>query len=207
MAFAGGYGMFDLGPAFLEATMTVGATFNRSARLINNNMVAGGLETADGDYNGLFFSPSLTLGYDYEFYGARVSPSLSLLYAGIYQNGYTETGATANMTVGSQYTNAFVASGEFEIGTLRLDEMANGWSSSVTLGLEGTVIDGRDVNAAALGNALIFSGASTTEARGFIGADVGFSQGRYDVSARAELGYSSRGAISVNLQSGIRLAF
>ena len=203
----GGYGTFDFGSGFMEATATIGATFNQSTRRIANNAVTGGLETATGDFGGAFFSPSVTIGFDNDFGAARVTPSISLLYAGIYQQEYTETGSSANLTAGSQYTNVVTASGEIEIGTLKLDDAPDGWSGSVRLGAEATWLDGGDVSASLLGHALTIDGNSSIQARGFAGADLGFTQGRYEFSARTEVGYSSSGSLTVDVHSGVRMAF
>lgn len=200
----GGYRTFDFGAGFLEATATVGATFNKGSRQISG---AGGLETASADYSGAFISPSMTIGIDHSYGDVRVTPSVSLLYAGIYQNGYTETGSSSNLTAESQFTNVVTARAELELGTLKLEERKDGWSGSVRLGAEGTLLDGNDVNGAVLGSTLTIEGESSSEARGFVGADFSFIQGRYEFSANTEVGYSSNGSLTVDIHGGIRVAF
>ncbi|WP_378947646.1 autotransporter domain-containing protein [Mesorhizobium sp. ANAO-SY3R2] len=203
----GGYGSFGFGPGFVDVNAAIGATFNKSNRKIVNNVVAGGLETADGDYGGIFISPSVTVGLDHDLGTARLTPSISLLYAGIYQNGYTETGSTANLTLESQTTHVFTARGEIELGTLKLDEMAGGWSGSVRLGAEGTLTDGSATSASLLGSALNLAGSTSTEARGFVGMDFGFTRGGYDFSTKGEVGYSTAGVLSASIQGGIGMRF
>lgn len=203
----GGYGTFDLGAGFVEATATFGATFNDSSRRIVNNSVTGGVERASGDYNGAFFSPAVTFGVDSELANMRITPSMTLSYAGIYQEGYTETGSNANLSIGSQYTNVVTARGEIELGSLRFDDAPDGWSGNVRLGAEGTWLDGDDVKGAVLGTALTIDGTSSLQGRGFVGADFGFKQGRYEFSAKTEVGYTSSGTLTVDVTSGIRVAF
>ena len=203
----GGYGSFAFGRAFVDVNAAVGATFNKSQRSAINNVVAGGLETINGDYGGIFFSPSLTVGLDHDLGGARLTPSLSLHYAGIYQDGYTETGSNANLTVGSQTTHVFTARGEIELGTLKLDDMPGGWSAAFKVGGERTFIDGSAMDVSLLGSAVTFAGFSSREARGFVGADLGFSQGGFDFSARGEVGYDTAGALSAGIQGGIGMRF
>lgn len=203
----GGYGSFDFGPGFVDVNAAIGTTFNRSDRKFINNTVAGGLETANGDYSGIFFSPSVTVGVDHDLGIARLTPSMSLLYAGIYQDGYTETGSTANLTIGSQTTHVVTARGEIELGTLRLDEMPGGWSASVKLGGDGTIIDGSAASASLLGSALTLAGTTSTDARGFVGVDFGFTQGGYDFSTKGEIGYSTAGDLSASIQGGIAIRF
>lgn len=203
----GGYGTFNFGAGFLETTATMGVTFNKSSRHIVNNGVAGGVETASGDYSGAFFSPTVTVGVDHSYGDMRMTPSVTLLYAGIYQEGYTETGSTANLTLGSQYTNVLTARGEIELGSLRLDDQPDGWSGSVRLGAEGTWLNGNDVDGSVLGSTLTIDGNTSLQGRGFVGADVTFTQGRYEFSAKTEVGYSTNGSLTVDVQSGIRVAF
>ena len=149
----------------------------------------------------------MTFGVDSELANMRITPSMTLSYAGIYQEGYTETGSNANLTIGSQYTNVVTARGEIELGSLRFDDAPDGWIGNVRLGAEGTWLDGDDVKGAVLGTALTIDGTSSLQGRGFVGADFGFKQGRYEFSARTEVGYTSSGTLTVDVTSGIRVAF
>lgn len=203
----GSYGTIRFGSGFFDASASIGGTFNQSARRIINNAVAGGLETADGQYSGVFVSPSVTLGFDYDLGPARLTPSISLLYAGVYQNGYAETGTSANLTLGSQFTHVLSARGEIELGTINLDDVPGGWSGSVKIGAEGTVTDGSATSASLLGSALTLAGSTSTEARGFFGASLGFSQSGYDFSAETEVGYSTAGTLSGSIQGTIGVQF
>lgn len=58
-----------------------------------------------------------------------------------------------------------------------------------------------------LGAAIAFEDRSAVEARGFVGADLGFTKGRYAFSARGDVGLSTAGALTVDLSSGLRIAF
>lgn len=203
----GSYGSVRFGSAFLDANASIGATFNSSARRIINNAVTGGVETANGHYNGIFVSPSVTLGFDQDLGPARLTPSISLLYAGIYQGGYSETGSTGNLTLGSQVTHVLNARGEIELGTVKLDYMPGGWSGSVKIGAEGTISDGSAMSASLPGSALTLAGSTSTQARGFVGASLGFSQGGYDFSAKSEVGYSTAGSLSASVQGVIGVRF
>ena len=203
----GGYGSVRQGAGFVDANISAGASFNNSMRQILNNVAVGGLETANGQYGGFFVSPSVTLGFDHNLGAARLTPSVSLLYAGIYQPGYTETGSTTNLTVGSQITHVLNARAEIELGTLKQDDMPGGWSGSVKLGVEGTITDGSAIQASLLGKALTLAGSTATEGRGFVGAGLGFSQGGYDFSAKSEVGYSTTGTLSASIQGSIGVRF
>ncbi len=203
----GGYGAVQFGSAFVDATASIGATFSRSARQVINNMVTGGVETANGQYSGAFVSPSVTLGFDHDLGPARLTPSISVLYAGIYQGGYAETNSASNLTLGSQVTHVLNARGEIELGTLKLDDMPGGWRAGVKVGAEGTITEGGAVSAALPGGTITLAGNSSTEARGFIGASLGFTQGGYDFSAKGEVGYSTSGMASASIQGAIGVRF
>ena len=203
----GGYGSFGFGAAFVDVNAAFGTTFNKSERTTVNNTSASGLQTVNGDYRGYFFSPSLTVGVDHNLGAARLTPSVSLFYAGIHQNGYTETGSAANLRLGSQTTHVLTARGEIELGTLKLDDMPGGWSAAVKVGGESTFVDGSTVNVSLLDSTISFAGSSSTETRGFVGVDFGFAQGGYDFSAKGEVGYDTAGALSASIQGGIGMRF
>lgn len=89
-----------------EFALTAGYIQNRSQRQIANNTVVGGIETASASFDSIMFNPSLSvpgvLGAD--------DSLLSLSYLGLYSIGYTETGATANLTVANRLSHQVAAS-------------------------------------------------------------------------------------------------
>lgn len=202
----GAYGSYDLGAVFVDVNASIGATFNDSSRRVMDNFT-GITEIATASYNGFFFSPSVAVGYDHDLGSARLTPILSLTYAGVYQNAYAESGATANLSLGSQTSHALTARGEIELGTLKAADMRNGWRGSVKLGAEGTYISSGSTSASLMGSSATMSGATSTQARGFLGADVGYVRDGYALTAQGEVGYSSEGAISASLQGGIAVRF
>ena len=87
------------------------------------------------------------------------------------------------------------------------DALADGLSASVKLGAEGTFVDGSAMGASLLGTGLTLAGSTSTEARGFVGFDVGFSRAGYDFSAKGEVGYDTADVLSTSIQGGIGLHF
>ncbi|WP_419906434.1 autotransporter outer membrane beta-barrel domain-containing protein [Hoeflea sp.] len=99
-SFYGGiYGGMRSGAYWIEASVMGGYSDFSSERMVANNTVAGGLETASADYGGYFISPSITVGRSV---GERLELSFGGNYAGLFLDGYTETGSSANMTVASR---------------------------------------------------------------------------------------------------------
>lgn len=203
----GAYGSLALGAGFIDVNATFGASWNRSGREFLNNKAAGGVEKVTGQYGSYFVSPSVTLGIDHELGGARVTPSVSLLYAGIFRDEYTETGAARSLALGSQTTHVLTARGEVELGSIRQSDEPNGWKGSMRLGAEGTITDGGAINASLPGTSFSLAGAQTTEGRGFIGVDVGYTHNGYNISAKSEVGYSTTGMLSGTVQGGIGTRF
>ena len=202
---AGAYGSFSHGSTFVDVAAGLGATTSNSSRRMNDNMAEGGIVTAYGEYSGIFVSPSITVGMDHELGNLRLTPSMTLLYAGIHQDGYSET--LSELSVGSQFTHVFSVNGELELGTPRFGAGEEGWSASGKLGVEGTFIDGRKVDASLINTSYEIAGMSSSEARGYVGVDVGFTKGNYDFSLVGKAGYSSEGVASASVQGGLSYKF
>ncbi len=142
---------------FFDLSVTAGVVMNDTERLIGNNMVAGGLETASADYDGILFSPSLKVGFDQGLGGSTLTPSVRVRYAGLYLDGYEETGSAAALAVGDR--NVHVV--EFGVNwpwhwRKRKSKAASGTRNSRAA---WTVFFnwGDDVNASLLGNDLAFA--------------------------------------------------
>lgn len=203
----GAYASFSHGPVFVDVNASIGATVNRSTRNLINNLVAGGIETATADYTGFFVSPSVKVGIDHDIGAARLTPSVSLLYAGIYQPGYSETGSSANLSFGAQSTHVLTARAELELGTLDQDDVPGGWSGSFKLGADGTVTNGSAVSATLIGAPLEFAASTNLEARGFAGLNIEYATGGTTFAATSEVGLSTTGILSASIQGGIGAKF
>lgn len=97
--FGGAYVSTLRGRLALDMALTVGYSDYDRERRVTNNLAAGGLQTARADYNGWFISPEITLTRPFWPFGLRLEKSVTLRYAGLFLDGFTETGAAAPLTV------------------------------------------------------------------------------------------------------------
>jgi len=93
-----------------DGSLTLGYTDFEQERITANNLVAGGLETASADFGGWFINPQVTMTReaDNPFAGAgfgslvatqTLEQSLTFSYAGLFLDGYTETGTSNPLTL------------------------------------------------------------------------------------------------------------
>ncbi len=96
--FGGIYGSRSTNGSFVDMSLLVGYADHNSDRHVVNNLVSGGLQTAQADYNGYFVSPGIRIGTTAQWWGHKVQPSLDIRYAGMRLDGYSESGSAADVT-------------------------------------------------------------------------------------------------------------
>nr|WP_306466672.1 autotransporter outer membrane beta-barrel domain-containing protein [Pseudomonas sp. HD6421] len=90
------YGSWTQGPAFVDASVTVGKNENTSKRDIATTV-------AKGDYDADLFGINVLGGYGFNFdNGLLVEPRAALRYSNLKIDGYTEKGSSAALSVGGQ---------------------------------------------------------------------------------------------------------
>ncbi|MCP4127227.1 MAG: autotransporter outer membrane beta-barrel domain-containing protein, partial [Gammaproteobacteria bacterium] len=92
--YAGLYGASQRDGYKLHFSLLGGYSQFDSERSVANNNVGGGLQTATADYDGWFISPSVTLS---KAINQRTEFTLGGHYAGLFLDGYQETGSAANL--------------------------------------------------------------------------------------------------------------
>lgn len=107
--FAGVYGSIERSNLIFDLSVSAGYNLFEQEREINNSSVAGGIEKAEADYGGWFVSPEVVVTAPTELAGHAVEPSLSLRYAGLFVESYTETGVAAPLTIESRDLHVGIA--------------------------------------------------------------------------------------------------
>jgi hypothetical protein len=211
LGFAGVYGRKDFGSAFVDFNVIAGGSANSSLRgNINNNLVAGGIETATANFGGWFFSPEAVAGNRFQLTPEwMLTPAARLRYLAAGFDGYTESGSTADMTVGSRFTQALEQRGELTL-TRTLTSNLGRFQIGSTLGLIGQErVGAGSINAQILGQALSFA----TPGKVSIGG--GFVAGQFDWKTRwgatlfasAEYTAYSDSSTILTGHAGIRVGF
>ncbi len=171
--FGGIYGEYAQENWYTRLTLGLGIIDHDSTRLVMDNLAPNGSWNARASYDGMFISPEFAVGADYDMSGTRISPSLKLRYGYMSLDGYTETGAPANvspslLTIADRDVNLLL--GRAQIAFART------WRAldlRPRIGVEGHLSDSDNVSASIAGTALSFAPAGEKEAiSGFVGATV-----------------------------------
>lgn len=207
--FAGGYLGYDLGQRFANLSFVAGTLDERSSRLVANNTVLGGIETARADFNGTFVSPALTLGTRLPVSMGTLMPSVRLRYAGLFVGDYTETGSAADLSVARRDVHLFEVRGQLALAMPQVTTPTQAWQTTLRAGIEGIAQSSGDVSATLLGQDISFaSGADKTAVRGFAGADVAAAVGHgIMLDSGFEVGYGSDNAFTARGQIRLSKSF
>jgi hypothetical protein len=219
--FAGVYGSTEAIGIAWDGSLTVGYTDYEADRVTANNLVAGGLETANADFGGWFINPQVTATREATnpfagriFHGFTAAPTLqqsvSLSYAGLFLNGYTETGTTNPLTLNSRTVHIASARAALTLPFERVE--ADGVTTTLRLtgGVEAQTQFGDDtVSGTLLGQAV----STTLDDDNFgAGAFLGLS-GAYETAsgvtayANAEAMIETDASWQFSATAGLRIAF
>lgn len=97
--FAGFYSEHHFDQYALDMALVLGGTHYSGVRSVIDNTLPGGVTTANADYNGFFVSPELGLSRDFDLGGQALEVRGSLQYAGMFLEGYSETGPGGSLTI------------------------------------------------------------------------------------------------------------
>jgi outer membrane autotransporter protein len=140
--FGGIYATLPVGDMTLDASLTLGAIDNHSARAVN------GSDWAKGDFVGVYASPEVALRKTYALSTDwTVAPSVRLRYVGAYYEGYAESGSLQDLDYDARDTHSLE-------GRLQVDLAHHFMTSAGGIGLfslNAAVVDKQNLGA---GNAM-----------------------------------------------------
>ena len=185
LIFMGGYVTKVTGTLFAKVGLTGGRGNNTSTR----NIAAGTPQTALADYDSWYLSPEASVGKVYDL-GQRLggtftmTPVLTVRYVYAHQDGYTETGATNNLTMNDSHSTTVEERAElkFSYATETFGDYRVKLNASV--GGLSQQNGGGAMSGALLGAPLSFATPGNQNFTGFVGG-LGFeiSRGKYTFTA------------------------
>lgn len=200
------YGSAPMGDAALDLALMGGANFYASDRTVAG---PAGRESAKGDFTGLWIAPEATLSTSYPLGpDLYLRPSANVGYAGMFLDGFTEQGSSANVTVDARQVHLLRARLQASLLWRSVSEDGLATQIEPRLGVRGYLNAGDDASGVLLAQAIDLD-PKDEEGRltGFAGLRVGVA--RSD-SALAffdlEGGYGAEGSASGAFGLGLRLA-
>ncbi len=168
-AFGGAYWKHDSGTHRINLVLIGGAADHSFQRRVANNLVVGGIETASAGYNGWFLAPSATLAAPV----GGLNASLRVNYAGLFMDGYSETGITNPLTVASRDIHLLGMRAQLAYPFIRFSEDGSHTHIECRGGVEGQQdLGSGDVSALVAGLPLSFSGNADDQFLGFLGGSL-----------------------------------
>jgi len=206
--FAGAYGRYETDGFQLDFGLTGGMGMNSSERLVANNLVLGGLETAAGSFDSYFLAPEVAIGTEFEAGGRTFKPGASLRYGFVHAGGFTETGTVAPLTVSDR--SGHIVDARLQIA-MPVDLAFADTPLEIRAGIDGHMrLGGGSFDVSLLGNTTpgFDPGGASSSIGGFVGAS--FSR-TLNETARfvfsTELGLGSETAFRANADAGIKVDF
>jgi autotransporter-like protein len=146
------------------------------------------VQTASAAYDGWFINPNLALGHRFAIGpGLTLTPAFKARYVAAYFDGYTETGSSANLTIGGRDVQAAEERAEATLAYVR-----NIGANRLTLRVTGGALAqqrtaGSTVNVALLGQNFVATTPDQANVTGLLaGAGADWQIGRVARFASAE---------------------
>lgn len=217
LIFTGVFARNAFGAAFMNSDLQIGNSMNSDTRRINNNLVDNGIELATGHYNGVYVAPELASGINLPlqipFFGRlTLTPSLHVKYLFVLLGGYTETGATDNLSVERRETQNFEGRAEIKLGDA-VSIAATRVPTLIKYSLYGGIsefwkIGSEHIRGALLEEPFQFNTLTGhTSVSGYGGAKFELSQGQTSVFLGVEYSNSGEGSSAFEGKGGVNISF
>ncbi|MDO8977615.1 MAG: autotransporter domain-containing protein [Afipia sp.] len=205
--FGGLYARSLFGATFLDLALIGGKLSNESKRNIGGGLA---LETASASYDGWFVNPSLALGHRFAFdHGVTITPALKVRYVAAQFDGYTETGSSANLTVGDRNMQAFEERAEMTLANTHTFGNGSRLGVRVTGGVLAQQRTGdAAVNIALVGQNFIAATPDKQNVYGvYGGAGLDWQLGRMALFAAGELAGMDDNVTTFTGKGGVRVVW
>lgn len=171
--FGGAYWKQDYGTHRINMAFVGGMANHESKRNVTGTVPA----IAEGDYNGWFFSPSVTLAAPMQSERLNVVASVSASYSGMFLDGYTETGSVANpFTVSDRFLHMFNTRTQLAVPYVIHNELGYRTRIEWRVGLDGQFdATSENVQASTGGSAVNFSATLEEQISSFVGGSLTMS--------------------------------
>jgi len=181
--FGGAYWKMDYGAFQVQLAFVAGSADQDTTRNVGGT-------TARGEADGWFFSPSLTLAAPIEGLSFPLIVSGRVSYAGLFLDGYTETGVVNPLTVGDRDVSVFSTRAQLTLPQVIANKDGSTTQIDWRAGVDAQFDAGSDnVSLTVGGTPLSFSADLDNAVAGFIGSTVTYTteNGLYSLSASGEL--------------------
>lgn len=188
LLFFGGYATKVWGTLFAKVGVTGGSSKNTSTR----NIAAATPETALASYDSWYVSPEVSVGRVFDLGQSlggtfSVTPVLSVRYVYASQDGYTEAGATNNLTMNSSHSTTVEERAELKFSYATQAFEGYGVKINASVGGIGQQNNGGVMSGTLLGAPLSFATPGDDNTTGFVGG-LGFeiNRGKYTFTASGD---------------------
>ena len=191
-AFGGAYWKINTGAFNVNLAIVAGSADQDTSRNV------GGIN-ARGESDGWFISPSITVAAPMEFYAQPVIFSARVSYAGLFLDGYTETGVVNPLTVSDRDVHILNTRAQFSLPYNVAGKDGSKTRLDLRAGVDAQFDAGSD-NAALLvgGTALNFSADLDNEVAGFLGTTIAYT------SASGIFSFSASGEVQSTFDGGYK---
>ncbi len=218
--FAGIQAQGAHGTVSWDASLTAGYNDYDANRQAANNLVVGGLETANASFGGWFVTPQLSVtrladnpwrdvAWGDLLGSPQLEKALTLRYSGLFLDGYTETGTTNPLTASAHQIH--LASTRASVAVPFTGHWADGASAEVKFigGMEGSArLSDDTISGTLLGQRVTTSlQDDRIVGRVFTGMSAEYARQDLSIVGRAETSIDTTGSFDLSASLGIRIAF
>lgn len=209
--FGGIYVRKESGGLALDAALTLGHSEHERERQVANNLAPGGLQTAEGNFDGTFVATSLGLTSDVHMGRFRLNPGVHVRYAGLFLDGFTEAGATGNLALAERDIHTVQTRAQLALPYEEIVDGGGFLKVEMKVGVEGRFNIGDDsFGAVLLGQNIGFApGGDDTIASLFGGTNISYTlpNGRVQFTTGVEGGLEDDGSHYLNGRAGAKIVF